>query len=231
MLVSGLKLFKKFMPTTLNAKRITIITGHYGSGKSEFAINFAILKKFQTLVDLDIINPYFRSRELTPLLASQGIEVISSPLGSAPGSDLPYIDAASFRPFLTNEKALYDLGGNASGALLMQQFTDIITEDLDFLLCVNVYREETKDSAGIIKMINSIEGASGLKLTGIINNSHLLRETKVEDILYGQRIIDEVVKEVNIPLCYTGVWEKVILNKPLKGEIIPLALYLRPSWL
>ena len=231
MLATGLRLFRKFMPTTLNVKRLTIITGHYGSGKSEFAINFAIQKQFQTLIDLDIINPYFRSRELTPMLLDKGIEVISSPLGNLPGSDLPYIDALAARPFYTQEKALYDLGGNASGARLMRQYLELIQEGVDFLLCVNVYREETNTKDKIIQMLNSIEGSSGLKITGLINNSHLLRSTKIEDILHGQNIIDEVIKQTNIPLRYTGVWEKVEINNSLKGEIIPLVLYLRPAWL
>jgi hypothetical protein len=221
------------MPITshVSPKRITIITGHFGSGKSEFAINFAIQKNFDTLVDLDIINPYFRSREASPLLQQKGIEVISSTLENALGSDLPFIDQAAFRPFHTQEHALYDLGGDASGALLLRQFEGWIQEPVDLLLCVNVYREETSNTLGIIKMIHSIESTGGLPVTGLINNSNFLRNTTIDEVLYGQQLIEEVSRQTNLPLLYTGLWDHLHGDDRIHGETIPLALYLRQAWL
>src|SRR5690554_6078317 len=98
-------------------KRITFITGHYGSGKSEFAANMAITHKVDMVVDLDIINPYFRSRELFRLMADNNIKLISSPLKDKPGSDLPYIDKEVFSPFSDPAaRAIIDLGGDRPGA-------------------------------------------------------------------------------------------------------------------
>ncbi|MFA6627103.1 MAG: ATP-binding protein [Bacilli bacterium] len=220
------------MPITLNHKevRITIVTGHYGSGKSEFAINLAIQKQVDTLIDLDIINPYFRSRELEPFLKEQGIEVISSPLDNALGSDLPFIDQKAFRPFHTNERAIYDLGGDKNGALVLRQFEGLM-KDANFLCCINVFREATCDVPSIIQMIRSLEEASGCRLNGLINNSNLLRETTLEDVLHGQAIIEEVGKVTHLPLCYTGLWENLSPTNSICGEVIPLALYLRKYWL
>ncbi|MDD4212372.1 MAG: ATP-binding protein [Bacilli bacterium] len=218
------------MPTILNDKRITIITGHYGSGKSEFALNLAIQAKVNTLVDLDIINPYFRSREIEPLLHEKGIEVISSPLENALGSDLPFIDHRAFRPFHTDEVAIFDLGGDKNGALVLRQFEGLLG-DAAFLCCINIFREETSTVPLILKMMGQIEGASGVKLTGLINNSNLLRDTTLDEVLQGQEIILEVAKLTHLPLVYTGLWEELPRDTRLAGMIIPLSLYLRKYWL
>lgn len=155
-------------------KRITFIAGHYGSGKSEFSLNLAIQKRVSTLVDLDIVNPYFRSRELEKLLNENHVKMVSSPLEKALGSDLPFISSQAFSPFSQPQvTAIYDLGGNGVGAKLIRQFLDFINkEETDLLLCINIYREETDDVAKIIKMINEIESSGGLKVTGLINNSN-----------------------------------------------------------
>lgn len=207
---------------------IYFITGHYGSGKSEFSLNFAIRKKVNMLVDLDIVNPYFRSRELEETLKEHNIELVGSTLKNALGSDLPYISGKAFLPFYSNIDAVYDLGGNEVGAKVLRQFK----EEATMYMVINVFREETKDKVGILKMKNAIEGASGYQVQGFINNSNLLRETKKTDILYGQKIIEEVVKETHIPIVYTGIYEQIPYEEgDFLGEIIPLKLYLRKSWL
>lgn len=214
-------------------KRITIITGHYGSGKSEFSVNLAINKGIKYLVDLDIVNPYFRTRELAEKLEETGIKFISSPVSSSLGSDLPYIAKEAFTLLNGNNKVIYDLGGDPIGAIILRQFHDKIDlNEVDLLLCVNVYRNQTSSKEKIIEMLRSIENSGGIKITGLINNSNFLRETKIDDIAYAEKIIKEVAKEVNLPILYTGVYEKIassICN--VEGELIPLKLYLRKEWL
>lgn len=214
-------------------KRITIISGHYGSGKSECSINLAIHHRVSMVVDLDIINPYFRSREQEKLLATYGIEMIASPLENALGSDLPYISKKIYLPLYdTSKTAIYDLGGSVSGARLVRQITDYLTNDYDHLLCVNIYRDETKDEASIIQTIHAIEGSSGIKVTGFIHNSHLLRETTIEDVVVGQKILRKVAKKMQLPIVYTCIFEDVDLkNKQFDGEMILMKLYLRNLWL
>ncbi|TVP96137.1 MAG: hypothetical protein EA374_02130, partial [Acholeplasmatales bacterium] len=113
-------------------KRLTILTGHYGSGKSEIAVNLAIEAKLDMLVDLDIINPYFRSRSVRKLLESHGVELVESTLENAAGSDLPFINAKGSRPFIDKHtRAIYDLGGTQHGAKLLKQYGPHIHPDLD----------------------------------------------------------------------------------------------------
>lgn len=215
-------------------KRITFITGHYGSGKSEFSVNFALAKKVDFLVDLDIVNPYFRSRELEKLMESKDLKLISSPIENSLGSDLPFISRESFIPFYNKDiNAVYDLGGDDIGAKLIRQFSEFIDyQDVDMLFCINVYREKTSSVEGIIQMINEIESSSGLRITGLINNSNFLRDTTYEDLLLGQGIIQKVAKKLNLNIIYTGVYENILNKcKNLDGEIVPLKLYLRKKWL
>lgn len=207
---------------------IYFITGHYGSGKSEFSLNFCIQNDIKTLVDLDIVNPYFRSRELETLLSEQGIELISSSLKNALGSDLPYISHKAFLPFHSTLDAVYDIGGNEVGARILRQFKG----EAEMYMVINVFREETSTKEGILKMKHLIEGASGYRVTGFINNSNVLRDTKLTDILYGQRIIKAISDELNIPIVYTSYYDRLdVKQQDVLGTLVPLKLYLRKDWL
>ncbi|MBU1145729.1 MAG: ATP-binding protein [Firmicutes bacterium] len=213
-------------------KRITFITGYYGSGKTEIALNLAIQKKLNVLVDLDIINPYFRSRELKTYLLEFGIETISSDLKDGMYADLPYISKRVFLPFQNKElSAIYDLGGNDLGAKLLRQFDNTNNEEVDNLLIINVFREETSTKEKIIQLIHDIEEASGWKITGLIHNSNLLKETSIDDILYGEQIAKEVVKETGLKVIFSCISDDINLGKNLLiGELLPIKIYLRKKW-
>lgn|SRR5690554_759511 len=210
-------------------KQITFIVGHYGSGKSEFSLNYALKKGMEMIIDLDIVNPYFRSRELKALLDQEKIELVASPLEKSLGSDLPYVSSKMYFPFYSKIKAVYDLGGNDVGAKLLRQFSELVT-DYEMYIIINVFREETESKEKIIKMINQIESSSGLVVTGLINNSNLLRETSYEDVLNGEKIIKAVGEELNLPLVFTSVMES-LKDYHYQGEVLPLKLYLRKEWL
>lgn len=213
-------------------KNITVISGHYGSGKTEVSLNLAILNKVDMLIDLDIVNPYFRSREAEDKLEELNIEVVSSPLGNSPGSDLPYLSARIYAPFHNeNIKAIIDLGGDDVGAKVFRQFGDFNLDDVDHLFVVNVFRDRTSTKEGIIKTVKEIEGSSGLKVKGLINNSNLLRDTTIEDLIYGEQIIKEAAKELNLEIIYTTIYEKIETDKELLGNNINLKLYVRQDWL
>ncbi|MFA7106994.1 MAG: hypothetical protein WC154_06805 [Candidatus Izemoplasmatales bacterium] len=214
-------------------KNITFLTGYYGSGKSELAINLALKYKVDYVVDLDVINPYFRTREQEKIFKENGIEVISSDLDYKMHIDMPYISQRVYIPFNNQSKrAIYDLGGNDIGAKLLRQFEDYNDVDIDLFLVVNVYREESNTKDKIIELINNIEGKGGFKVTGLINNSNLLKETTIEDISYGENIIKEVSDYTKLPIVYTAVWEKLYSdNLKFLGKIIKLKLYFRKDWL
>jgi hypothetical protein len=213
-------------------KRITFITGYYGSGKTEISLNLAIQKQVNYLVDLDIINPYFRSREAEGFLKEKGIEIISSDLPNGAYADLPYLSKKIFQPFRQMTKtAIYDVGGNDLGAKVMRQFDQEDRNDVDLFVVANVYRDETRDGASILRMIREIEGASGFKVTGIINNSNLLRETTYDDILVGEAKIASVAQSAGIPIVFTSVYEEIYDPTILvSGEPLILKLYFRKNW-
>lgn len=213
-------------------KNIIFLTGHYGSGKSEVAINLSLLNKVDYLIDLDIINPYFRTRELEQICSSNEIKLISSSIKDGLGSDLPYISKEIYIPFITNKKAVYDLGGDPVGAKLINQFSEFDFKNVHIFLVINVFREETSDCNKIIKLIKDIENCTNRKITGLINNSNLLRKTSYEDILYGQKVIDEVSESTNLKIMYTSINKNLLNQKTVfKGKIIPLNLFLRKEWM
>ena len=214
-------------------KRITFVVGHYGSGKTEFALNLAIAKKVDYLLDLDIVNPFFRSRELESFLDAHQIKMIAStPLNGNYG-DLPFLSKDIFLPFQKSDKlAVFDMGGNDAGALILRQFRDYIEEDVDVLMVVNVFREQTQTVDAIIRQINAIEGSSGMKITGLVNNSHLLKYTTVDDIIHGNDIVCQVSEKLKLPILYSVVRTDLIRPElKLSGETLPITLYLRKTWL
>ncbi len=210
-------------------KRITIITGHYGSGKSEIAINLAISHSLDMLIDLDVVNPYFRSRSAHGVLKAHGVELIGSTLDKSSGSDLPYISSKGRMPFVKKDvRAIYDLAGSVSGAKVMMQYNDYVDkEDYDLFLSVNVYRPETAEKEAIMHTIAMIEGASQMTVTGLINNANLMNETKEAHLLHGQRVLKEVSEALNIPIVYTCHDRSWTPKQAYEGELFPLTLYVK----
>ncbi|MFU8786698.1 MAG: hypothetical protein ACNA7U_05555 [Candidatus Izemoplasmataceae bacterium] len=215
-------------------KRITILTGHYGSGKSEIAVNLAIQNRLNYLVDLDIINPYFRSRSVRGLLEENDVTLVESTIENASGSDLPFISAKGSRPFVNkNLSAVFDLGGTQHGAKVMMQFRDFIKnqEEIDYLVVINVFRPETMNETQIIEMIETLEATSQLKVTGFINNSNLMDDTDEAMIKKGERVLKKVSKALNLPIVYTFIEEHVKSEAKFAGENRTLIRYLAQHWL
>jgi MinD-like ATPase involved in chromosome partitioning or flagellar assembly len=223
----------------LNDKRIRVIVGHYGSGKTEFAINYVMQlakeKDNVALADLDVVNVYFRSREKSQIMMDQGIKVFSSAFGHDANLDLPSISAGIMGPLQDETcQAVLDVGGDAAGARALSSFKQIISfMGYDMFLVVNAYREETQTIEGVISHVNSIEAQTGLKITGLISNTHLLRETSLDDVLKGYKLVKSVSEKLNIPIKYISAIEKVAQTIPsdLDGEIMPIKMYMREEWM
>ncbi len=219
--------------------RIRIFIGHYGSGKTEFAVNYAMALSKQTshvtLCDLDIVNPYFRSREKASLLEENGIHVISGARGHEANLDVPMVSPNILAP-IQNEKmqVILDVGGDAVGARVLARFAAYFkTGAYDMFFVLNANRAETQEVLGVIQHIRNIEDTVGAKVTGIVNNTHLLRETDIEEVLKGQTLAMEVSKTLNIPIKYISTLEKVTRQLPtdLEGEIFPIQMYMREEWM
>ncbi len=222
----------------LNDKRIRIIIGHYGSGKTEFAVNYAMklmaAGNKTALADMDIVNPYFRSREKAEMMEALGIRVISGSRGHHANLDLPMVSADVLSPLQDDTYSLVmDVGGDSVGARVIAQFHAYFKEgDYDMFCVVNRYREDTSDLRGVMHQIRAIEATAGAKVTGLINNTHLVRETTVKDVLYGQELVEEVSKSSGIPVRYVSALETIAKDLPqnLQGEIFPLKMYMREKW-
>ncbi|MEG0291805.1 MAG: ATP-binding protein [Anaerovoracaceae bacterium] len=226
-------------------KRVTLITGHYGSGKTEFSMNLTVdLKKKHdkvAILDLDIANPYFRSRERQKMLEDLGISIQFNSFGYDITEDLPALSATIKTPLENKEyMAVVDVGGDDSGARVLNQFGKYFTkDDSEMLAVINANRPETDNVEGAIMHIRSIEIETGIKMDGIINNTHMLKETTPQDIIKGYRLCQEVSKELDLPIVWNTCRETLLdeLNEELQKEgiqdmiIYPIKLYMRPSWL
>lgn len=219
--------------------RIRIFIGHYGSGKTEFAVNYAMALSKQTkgvaLCDLDIVNPYFRSREKASLLEENGIHVISGARGHDINLDVPMISPSVLAPLQDESKqVILDVGGDSMGARVLARFAAYLKPGkYDMFFVLNANREQTQDVQGVLSHIRNIEDTVGAKVTGLINNTHLLRDTDTEEVLKGQKLADEVSAITNIPIRYISALEKVTrqLQVELQGELFPIKMYMREDWM
>lgn len=219
--------------------KIYIICGHYGSGKSEFAVNFAKKLKQENLdvvlADIDIVNPYFRSREIRLSIESLGIDVISDTLNSVKGLDMPYLSPAIRGQINRKDRTIVlDCGGDAVGCRVLRQFSeDIKKRDYAMYMIINVFRPETSTIEDILFMKDKLESESTLKITGLINNSNFIKQTTIEDLIYADTIIKEVSKRANLPVVYVSGLKSLIKKLPedISGTPFELELHLRSNWL
>lgn len=189
-----------------------------------------------TLGDLDIVNVYFRSREKKQQLEEMGIHVISSNL-EGDSVDIPAVAAIESPVRDKSTKYLVDLGGNDVGTMVLGRIKPLLDNaETDFLMVVNVNRPDTSSPEGILREMKSIEDASGLQVTGFINNTNLIRETTAEDITMGDKILKEASRLSGVPIKYTTYVEEVVkdtekLPDDLGGELFPLKFYMRKDWM
>lgn len=221
-------------------RRIRIITGHYGSGKTEFAVNY--VKKLResvdgrvAIADLDIVNVYFRSREKKEELEEEGIQVIASNLDTAV-ADVPAVSGAMTMPVINKEyQYVVDLGGNDVGTLVLGRIKPLLDHaEADFFMVVNAYRPNTSTPEGIIEQMENLEYAAGLKVTGFINNTNLVRETTAECLLHGDEVLKEVTKRTGVPVKYVSYVKDVMteeIPEGLSGELFPMEFNMRKTWM
>lgn len=224
------------MPDLTRDRRIRIVIGHYGSGKTEFSVNYALALRRQvepvTLCDLDIVNPYFRSRERAALLEDNGITVISGARGHAANLDIPMVSAGILGPIQNPEmQVVLDVGGDAVGARVLARFAAYFKEGAyDMFFVLNANREQTQDVAGVMTHIRNIEDTVGAPVTALVNNTHLLRYTTAEEVRKGQALAQAVSETSGIPLRYVSALPEALEGIP-EAQRFPIHMYMREDWM
>lgn len=216
-------------------KRITIFCGHYGSGKTNIAVNFALHLR-QThqkvaILDLDIVNPYFRTKDSQIELDAAGVELICSDYAGS-NLDIPALPAAMQRPIADHDTfCVLDIGGDDQGAVALGRFADQIKAEAnyDMLFVSNFFRPLTKTAQEALAVLREIEAACHLPFTGIVNNSNIGDATAVEDILASGEKARRLSELSGLPLVMTTVREDFADALALANEnVFPLHLQEKP---
>ena len=217
-------------------KRMQIITGHYGSGKTEYAVNLALHLAQTTenvaLADMDIVNPYFRSYEQAKRLEDAGIRVIVTSCGGV--ADIPAINPEVMSIFQQEKwTGVLDIGGDPIGARVLARFAhQLKPEDFDLLFVLNANRPETKDVESALQYMQGIEAECRQKVTGIVNNTHLCGETTAEEILKGAALAHALSERTSLPVIHHAVQRKFVeqVQDKLPEPILPMNIYMKKPW-
>ena len=219
----------------MNYKRVTLLCGHYGSGKTNIAVNMALdLSRDHekvVIADLDIVNPYFRTVDSEEDLREAGVKLVVSSYANS-NVDIPALPQEMYS--LVDDRSLtciVDVGGDDRGAYALGRISGAIREenDYDMFLVINRYRPLTPDAESTLEIMHEIEAAASLPFSGIINNSNLAAETEPETVLASVSYAQEVARLAGLPLVMTSV-ERSVAEK-LEGQIenlFPMDLQKRP---
>ena len=225
----------------MNAKRITLFAGHYGSGKTNIALNYARMLKRAgekvAIADLDIVNPYFRTKDSAADLAAEGIDLVVSDFANS-NVDFPAlpkeiyglvapIEQSEQSNNRTMSRVVIDVGGDDRGALALGRYVpDIKAEgDYEMLAVVNAARPLTRTPQDAVEVLREIEAACQLPFTGVVNNTNLGPQTTAETVLASRAYADEVAALMNVPVRFTCAPTAVAAELAGKVEnLLPLEI-------
>ena len=230
----------EFLRQIRTGPRKIAITGHFGCGKTELSVSLAMALSEESgggerlaLCDLDIENPYFRSRERQDMLEGRGIKVYSDPFEGRNGSELQLITAAIRAPLEDEScRVICDCGGDAAGAMILNQFRKYFQADSRLLCVVNCNRPGTDTVEKAALHIRNIEATTGLKVTGLVSNAHLIRFTTAETVVEGWEFTKAVEKATGIPaLCACCAEQFQAAAEKQNIPVFPIGMYMRDSYL
>lgn len=197
------------------AKRVTLFAGHYGSGKTNVAVNYALMLKKAgkdvAIADLDIVNPYFRTKDSAKELEENGIKLISSEFAGS-NVDLPALPGEIYSLVDIHDRyAVFDIGGDDRGATALGRYAEAIKSENNYelLLVINKFRPLAKTPELAVEIMREIEYAANMKFTGIVNDSNLGEETTAEDVLGSTAYADEIANLAGIPIRFTTVTKNI----------------------
>lgn len=217
-------------------ERLILFTGHFGSGKTELAVNTALNVAEQgrntILVDIDIVNPFFRSSEVKEILEGRGIRVLA-PAFAGTTSDVPALPADIYGVFSDSAQVIFDVGGDETGARALGRFTPYFAkEPYRMFYCINARRPLSADARDILEMLALIQAKSRLSVTDLINNTNLSYETEVQDVMDGQRITEEVSQTLGLPIAYVSGLPELAkaLPEALQRKFYPIQRFMKSKW-
>ena len=184
------------------------------------------------VADLDIVNPYFRSRERRDTLAQAGVQLISASQACA-DADVPSLPAELLTIFENRDlRGILDIGGDPVGARVLARFRPkILAEDYQLIYVLNAHRPEVREAENAIAYLRGIEAATGLPCTGIVNNTHLCGETTAADIRKGAVLAAEVSHQTGIPvLCHVAVERLANQLSDLPETVFPITIQMKKPW-
>lgn len=215
----------------MEEKRLTLFAGHYGTGKTNIAVNYALYLaktgKKVVIADMDIVNPYFRTKDSARELDEAGVTLISPQYANS-NVDLPALPAEAYR--LVEDKSIYgvmDIGGDDRGAYALGRYRDFIKEENNFCMAyvANFYRPLTRTAEDAMEVMREIEEACGLPFTHIVNNSNLGTETTPDTVLASLPFIEDLQKLSGLPLlCTSARWDVAQALQGKLNDVLPLHL-------
>ena len=214
-------------------KKINIVTGHYGSGKTNFSANLAVKTAENggkvTVVDLDIVNPYFRSADFGELFSGKNIELIA-PLYANSNLDIPAISFDLERIAAEDGSLVIDVGGDDAGAIALGRYAkafEAFSDDIDMFYVVNCRRFLTRTAAEALELMYEIEAAAQMKHTAIVNNTNLLYETTAEILEESAGFAGEISEKSGLPIACTCVPLGLAADVP---NPFPVEIYVKKVW-
>lgn len=215
--------------------KFIIICGHYGCGKTNFALNLAAERAAAgekvTLVDMDIVNPYFRSSDYPEFLKKTGIELVA-PTFAHTNLDLPALPAKMYAVFESKDTVIIDVGGDDDGSTALGRFHKQLSEiDYRMLYVVNRYRDVDGSPETAVRLLREIETTARIKATDVISNAHLCSETEPENIIEGEKYARRAAEIAGLPLSAVTAERKFIPELEGKiNDLYPIDIIVRKPW-
>ena len=235
--VAGKLDYTRFAP-----ERLTVLFGAFGSGKTEIAVNLAIgfaeSLKGVSLVDIDVVKPMFRSRDIRAKVRAAGVRMVDT-IAGLENADLPIVTGEVDALVSGGGKTVVDVGGDHLGARALGRYAGRISRGYDALYVINTRRPFSSNTGEIMKMMGMVEGASRLKTTGIIANTNLGTESSLELAVEGLAAARQVSQESGVPVRFIAVYERLEAENPgllrcVEDEtglpVLPLKRYLLKPW-
>lgn len=216
-------------------KRVNIITGHYGSGKTNLAVNLALdtaaAGRRTCLVDLDIVNPYFRAADSTGLLEQAGVRMIA-PIYARTNLDIPALPAEIYSVFDDRSyTVILDVGGDDAGAYALGRFAPLIAAENNYAhyYVINQRRALTQTPEEAVGILREIEAAGHVPVTAIVNNTNLGRDTDAQVVEASGEFARGVADRCGVPVAFTCVRRELAAAVRVP-DIYPVDIYVRTPW-